>query len=112
MSRDRTVQGLNGPVLYHVHANGHVRDLFPVVYDDAVGWRRATEKEAERFYQEGFEYLGWVYSTSDFERAGSEIRALGFDGVATDSYFSATVTTSFDRDGNLLDGVIVGRIHW
>lgn len=60
-----------------------------------------------------FNYRGSWYDTHEFEVAPLEVKVLGYDGVQTESYFSAVVVSYFDRDGyELQDEIIVGYIHW
>lgn len=63
-----------------------------------------------------FEYLGSWYDLSEFTTdTTDEMRARGFDGISTDSYFSATVVKWFDADGIYTPSegeIVVGRIHW
>ena len=60
-----------------------------------------------------FQYRGAWYDMFEFERAGHDVSALGFDGVQTESAFSAVVVSYFDRDGyEYEDGIVVGYIHW
>ena len=63
-----------------------------------------------------FEYLGSWYDLIEFSTdTMDEMRARGFDGISTDSYFSATVVKWFDTDGIYTPSegeIVVGRIHW
>lgn len=70
----------------------------------------------ERYTHRFFEYLGSWYDVEEFSTdTMDEMRARGFDGIQTDSYFSATVVKWFDEDGIYTPAegeVVVGRIHW
>lgn len=66
-----------------------------------------------------FNYLGSWYDVQEFSTMGEmsldELRALGFDGIQPDSYFSATIVKWFDSDGVYTPSegeIVVGRIHW
>lgn len=104
---------INGTT-YHVHTNRHARPLHS--YLDLLESERADFEYIEgedRYSLRLFNYRGAWFDYHEFEVAGHDVKALGFDGVQTDSYFSATVVSYFDREGNELDGeIIVGRIHW
>lgn len=105
---------------YHVHTNRHTRPLFTAEeariksqdpdFGDLFSYINADEWDTSRRL---FEYLGSWYDYYEFEVASHDVKTLGFDGVQTDSYFSATVVCYFNREGYELDGeIIVGRIHW
>jgi len=67
----------------------------------------------DQFSPRFVEYRGAWYDTSEVSIASDEVKALGFDGMMPDSFFSATVYRFFDKDGNLIDdgdSVIVGFI--
>lgn len=60
-----------------------------------------------------FKYRGEWYDLGEFERAGHDMSAMGFDGIQTESYFSAVVVSYFESDGyELEDQIIVGYVHW
>ena len=100
--------------VYHIHCNRHARPLYS--YEDLPLAEQETFdyiKGDDRLSQRLFEYLGSWYDYYEFEAGTNHVKALGFDGFHTDSYFSATVVSYFDREGYELDGeIIVGRIHW
>ena len=113
MSTTRTVNG----TAYHLTTNRHERETFPVVFDDVEGWRRLTGAEwgtdtGNDGESTGFEYRGNIYALSEFEQAGHDVKALGFDGVQGTSYWDAIVVGFFDRDGHELEGVTVGHLSW
>ena len=103
-----------GQITYHVHTNRQPRAL--VSYHDLPESARedfdyitGDDRDALRLVA----YRGEWYDTYEFERTGDDVRALGFDGVQGDSYWSATVIAYFDRAGDEFDdAVVVGRIHW
>lgn len=67
----------------------------------------------DRFSLRLFSYRGSWYDYYEFDRAGDDLKAKGWDGVQTESYFSAVLVTYWDRDGNNLeDSIIVGYCHW
>ena len=72
--------------------------------------------ESERGDYRFFEYLGSWYDLIEFSTdTMDEMRARGFDGISTDSYFSATIVKWFDEDGVYTPSegeIVVGRIHW
>ena len=100
--------------VYHIHCNRHARPLYS--YEDLPLAAQETFdyiKGEDRLSQRLFEYLGSWYDYYEFEAGTNHVKALGFDDFQTDSYFSATVVSYFDREGYALDGeIIVGRIHW
>jgi hypothetical protein len=115
MSTTRTVNGRT----YHVACNNIPRELVCFaelpegVADEWFDYlpRPVTDDEdwSPRFVQ----YRGSWYDVHEFEPAGDDLRALGFDGVQTESYFSAVALRYFDRDGvEYDDAVVVGYIHW
>lgn len=107
-----TVETEHGPL--HVKCNNKPRPL--VMWHDLPESERATfdyvpdsEHEVFRF----FEYRGSWYDDHEFEGAPDSFRALGFDGIQTESYFSAVVLRYYDKDGYAYDDeVVVGYIHW
>ena len=59
-----------------------------------------------------FRYRGWVYDLSDIPIAPDSLRALGWDGAASDSFFSGIVVRYFAADGEFMDDhIIVGRYY-
>lgn len=97
---------------YTLKCNYHVRDK--------VYWWDLTDKERKWFdyvedpdWFEGFRYRGEVYDLGEFARASSDVLAMGFDGMMSESAFSAVVVGYFDKDGyEYGDGVVVGYLHW
>lgn len=80
-------------------------------YVDAAELAGTGEDHSPRF----FCYRGSWYDSAEFELAPADIRRHGFDGVQTESYFSAVLLRYFDREGNLIDdgdSVVVGYAHW
>lgn len=59
-----------------------------------------------------FRFRDSWWDSHEFERAPDEYKALGWDGVMGTSYFDAVVLRYFDRDGNELEGVVVGHATW
>ena len=108
----KTIQTEYGPM--HIKCNNQPRDL--VMWHDLPDSEVAdfdylpeSERESFRF----FEYRGSWYDYNEFERAPDRFKALGFDGIQTESAFSAVIVKYFDADGNCLDDqVIVGYAHW
>lgn len=110
MSITHTVNGNT----YHVSTNRVPRELY--------SWFDLPEDERDDFdYIDGddrfsyrlFEYRGSWYDYYEFERAGHDVSALGFDGVQTQSFFDAIAVSYHDRDGYEYDGeIVVGHIHW
>jgi hypothetical protein len=98
----------------HFKSNHQWRELFML---DAL----PEKDQADFTYIEGedrystrlFKYRGSWYDTAEFTIAPDRIKALGFDGVSTESYFSAVIVCYFDKDGHYHDDeIIVGYIHW
>jgi len=57
-----------------------------------------------------FRYRGELYDMGDIPLAPHDLRALGWDGAASDSFFSGMVVRYFNRDGyEYGTEVIVGR---
>lgn len=114
MSITRTVNGKN----YHVTTNGHQRELrcWAELEHAVIGeWFgedyliAGDDQDTPRF----FSYRGAWYDSHEFERAGDNIKALGFDGVQASSYFDAIALRYFDEEGYEYDGaVVVAHIHW
>lgn len=99
---------------YRVNGNRHARPLISW-YELPTGERDNFDyvEESERYDTRFFQYRGEYYDYYEFERAGDDVRALGYDGVQSQSYFSAVVVSYFDRDGHELSGeIIAGYIHW
>lgn len=105
------------PDAYNVVTNHHHRPV--------LNWSDLTPKEqgwfdyiSERGDVDGasfFRYRGSVYDLGDgFEVAPDSIRALGFDGWQTQSYFDGIAVRWFDEDGNYHgdESVVVAHIHW
>lgn len=96
----------------HTITNGHTRpvlDAWDTTAEerarlDYVDWD-AVERGEDSF--SGVRYRGWLYDLSEFERVTGGLSA--WDGVQTDSYFSA-VALRFDRDDP--DLVVMARLHW
>ena len=65
-------------------------------------------EESDRYNYRFFKYLDYWYDLHEFEHATGDIRAAGWHGWQTDSYFSATLIKYNDDD----DTVTVGRAHW
>lgn len=114
MSITRVVNGST----YHVTTNGHLREL--------LGWAELEHAVIGEWFGEDypidvedqytprfFKYRGAWYDSNEFERAGGDLGAMGYDGVQTSSYFDAVALRYFDRDGYEFDGaVVVAHIHW
>ena len=56
---------------------------------------------------EFFRYRGQMYDLGEFMPTSGNLRALGWQGIATDTYFSGTIVR-IDQDGEY---VIVGRCY-
>ena len=116
MSITRVVNGHT----YHVTTNRHERELkgyAELEHSVIAEWfGYAIENgmaEDDMYTPRFFEYRGAWYDSHEFERAGHDIKALGFDAIQTSSYFDGVAICYFDREGYELDGgVIVGHIHW
>lgn len=112
-----TTRKINGNT-YYVKCNGHVRDLraWAELEHSVIGeWfgEDYLTDECEQWTPRFFEYRGSWYDSHEFERAGDNLRALGFDGVQRESAFSAVALRYFDIDGyEYGDGVVVGYVHW
>lgn len=114
MSTTRTINGST----YNVTTNGHLREL--------LGWAELEHSVIGEWFGEDyqitgddqytprfFSYRGAWYDSHEFERAGDDLKALGYDGVQTSSYFAAVALRYFDADGYQYDGaVVVAHIHW
>ena len=114
MSVTRTVNGST----YHVTTNGHQRELLSwaelehAVIGEWFGEDYPIDEEGQ-FTPRFFHYRGAWYDAHDFECAGHDLKALGYDGVQTSSYFDAVALRYFDEDGYGFDGaVVVAHIHW
>ena len=108
-----TAYVINGTEL-HVKTNRHPRPLlsFAEIPASARHWFDYVAED-EQFDARFFSYRGSWYDAREFERADESVAALGFDGVQTDSYFSAVVVSYSDSDGDYLDDAIVaGYLHW
>ena len=101
----------------HKHYNGHARELitardlpFGVLSSDFSYMIPTTEDNSghELYNPRFFTYRGAWYDVQEFERAGEDIRKLGFHGVQGDSYFSAVVI----RYTGDFSAVKVGFLHW
>ena len=110
MSITRTVNGTT----YHVTTNRVPRELrswhdIPEVERDDFDYIVGEDRLSLRL----FEYRGSWYDYYEFERAGDDVLALGFDGVQSQSYFDAIAVSYVDRDGYDYEGeIVVGHIHW
>ena len=97
-----------------IKSNRHTRDLvgffdLPASERDDFDYVEGEEQYSLRF----FSYRGSWYDYFEFEVAPDSFKARGWDGVQTESYFSAVLVSYFDRDGyELEDQVIVGYAHW
>lgn len=68
--------------------------------------RYPDEQDSPRFVKA---YGSW-YDTDDTEGlAPDDLRSHGWSTYLTDSFFSGIVFRHFDRDGEQLEGVVVGR---
>lgn len=103
------------PEKYNVVTNHHHRPV--------LGWEDLTDAERDEFdwvapmdrpHFEAFRYRGSVYFLGDFDVATDRIRALGFAGHQTQSYFDAVAIKVFDEDGHYHgdESVVVAHIHW
>ena len=84
--------------IYRVKCNNVPREI---MYDDEGG--------------QYVTYRGSRYALSEFTVAPDSVKALGFDGVAVESAFSAVVIRFFGRDGEMIedgDSAVIGYIHW
>lgn len=104
--------------LYNVTTNGHVRELISIAEMpesvmhnefDYVGFNPAFD---EYYMPRFFKYRNSYYDSHEFERSPDAIKALGYDGFQSSSYFDGIALAYFDKDGYDLDGVIVAHIHW
>lgn len=112
----KTLDTPRGPI--HFIGNHVPRPVFsfteiPVSAREWFDYIEEDEYHDARF----FEYLGSWYDLNDGFTADTfdEMRAIGYDGIMSDSYFSATVVKWFDSDGNYMPHygeIVVGRIHW
>lgn len=96
-----------------VTTNNHERPL--------LAWEELPESERDDFdYVTGEDRLSprfvkyresW-WDTSDTEgMAPDSLRALGWDTYLTTSFFDGLVFRWFDREGDLLEGVVVGHYY-
>ena len=118
MSITRTVNGST----YHVTTNNSPRELValndvpPAEYLDAFGWYLDHDElieSGEWYAPRVFKYRGTWYDSHEFEVSGDDLKALGYDGVQTSSYFDAIAIRYFDADGHQYDdAVVVAHIHW
>lgn len=70
-------------------------------------------EEDERYSYRLFQYRGSFYDYYEFQTAGNDVKALGFDGVQGQSYFDAIAVRYFDRDGYEYDNeIVVGHLTW
>lgn len=106
----RTVNGTT----YHVKSNRIPRPLHMLA--DLPHAARAEFDYVtgeDMFTPRMFEYRGAWYDTHEFERAGDDVHALGFNAWQTESAFSAVVVSHFDREGyEYDDSIVVGYLHW
>lgn len=97
----------------YVKCNGHERELFAL---DQLPAKDAADFDyiegEDRFSFRLFQYRGSWYDSAEFEIAPDRFKRLGFDGIQTESAFSAVIARYFDEDGHELDGIIVGYVHW
>lgn len=104
--------------MYKVTTNNHLRPIVEASQlpadkrsdFDYLDWS-AIERgdESATFVQ----YRGEWHDLGDVMLAPDSIKALGFDGFNSDSFFSGIAFRYFDADGNLLDGgdsIIVATI--
>lgn len=103
---------------YYVKCNWQTRELLSIaelptgVFESEFSYI-GTVTDDDMYTPRFFNYRGSWYDTAEFETAPTRIKALGFDGYQTESYFSAVGLAYFDRDGYEFDGaVIVGYVHW
>lgn len=97
--------------MYKITANNHVRELVSFnELDEAVQSDFDYVDEEDRFSPRFVQYRGDWYDTGDVEIAPPSIKALGWDGFNSDSYWSGMVYRYFDRDGYELDGVVIGTL--
>ena len=109
----RVISGTFGKTEYHVTENRHARPLYALADIPRNDRERFDYIDAEDYSARLFSYRGAWYDAHGFERAGDDVRALGYDGVQAQSAWDAVVITYFDRNGyELDDAVIVGRISW
>lgn len=73
-----------------------------------------VDTDDKRDEWEGFRYRGSVYDLGDgFELAPDSIKAHGFDGWQTQSYFDGIAVQYFDKDGEYrYDDVVVAHVFW
>lgn len=67
-----------------------------------------ADAETPRFFR--FRDSWW--DAHEFVVAPDSLKARGWDGVMTTSYWDAIVLRYFDRDGYELEGVVVGHATW
>lgn len=110
----KIIDGQYGPM--HLKTNYQWRELFAL--EDA----RVPEKERADFdYIEGedrhstrlFNYRGSWYDSHEFTIAPDSVKRIGFDGIQSESAFSAVILRYYDDEGYYHDDeIIVGYIHW
>ena len=101
----------------HKHYNGHARELIPAsdlpfgVLSQDFDYMIPTSNDdsGEALYvPRFFSYRGDWYDSQEFERAGEDMRKLGFHAIQGQSYFSA-VAIRYTGD---FSAVKVGYLHW
>lgn len=100
---------------YKLKTNHHARPIIQVMWDINGGWVEANDFIIQDNRSvDGFWYRGELYAIEEFQLAPDDVKALGFDGVLTESAFSAVVVQWFDTEGNYIgqENVIVGCLTW
>lgn len=94
--------------------NNHTRPLVPMSELDKDAQKNfGYVTEDEFFDSRFFEYRGEWYDANEFTTATDDVKALGFDGMQGQSYFSAVVVRFFDKSGEpFVDEIVVGYLRW
>lgn len=117
MSRTVKVNGNE----YHVKSNYQPRPLYAIdelpigIAEEwfAYAIPADLENDAIDFSARFFEYRGSWYDVNEFESVVNDFKVMGWDGVQTESHFSAVVVQWFNVDGEYrYDEIVVGYVHW
>lgn len=98
---------------YHVKCNNKPRPLYSLADRPELAEEFDYITGDDQYSARLFNYRGSWYDYYEFEVAADNFKALGFDGMQGESYFSAVAVRYFDADGYEYDGeIVVGYIHW